>query len=238
MLPVLLGIFSLVFMAGTAQVIFFQISQIRDALREMAQQTVSGLSSELTSQTPDFAVMHISHSLTGNAGLMSAAFLGFMVCWFLLIYRVAGNARRAGGSLMRMSPGECILSFFLPVINLWKPLQALLNINAVFSPDSRRGGNTLIWAAWAVSVPGALLVFLYSLFVPFITFMKVLQGWNEDRETLTPECMGNDIQAVFLSMANPILYNGAVFLLSILLSTLMALYLDFRSRKMRPFTAE
>lgn len=238
MLPVLLGIFSLILMAGTAQVIFFRLPRIQDALREMAQQTASGLSSGLTGQTPDYTGIHVSHTLTGNAWLMSAAFLGFMACWFLLIYRVAENSRRAGGSLMRMSPEECILSFFLPVVNLWKPLQALLNINTVLSPGNRKGGAALIWTAWAVSVPGALLVFLYTLFMPLITFMKVFQGWNEDQDILTTERMGNDLQSVFLSMAAPILYNGTLFLLSILLSTLMVFYLDFRSRKMHPFTAE
>lgn len=234
-LPLLLGIFSLIVIAGTAHVVFFQAPQIRDTLREMANQFVSHAFSGKTDGLPD----HVSYSPAWNSGLaylLSLASLGCLACWLLMIHRLAADARRAGGTLMRMSPGECILSFFLPIVNLWRPLRALLDINAVLSPASRTGGAVLIWTAWAVSVPVTLLTFLGTFFLPLITFMNVFREWNANKDALDEENIRDGFQSILLSVMDPAVYNGIVFMLSVLLSTLMVFYLDFRSRKMLTLT--
>lgn len=230
MLPILLGVFSLVLIAGTAHIIFFQLSGIQDSLREMTDQIISCIISGPENQTAE----NVTYSLSWNTSLtclMLVASLGCAVCWFLLIYRLAEDARCAGGSLMRMNPGECVLSFFLPVVNLWRPLKALLGINAALSPDNRTGGAILIWTSWAINVPITLLTFLYTFLLPLVTFRNVFQRWSEDAGNLNQERLHDGIQSILLSAIDPIIYNGIVFMLGILFSTLMALYLDFRSRK-------
>ncbi|MCC8148052.1 DUF4328 domain-containing protein [Akkermansia sp.] len=237
-LPILLGIFSLVLIAGTAHVIFFQVSQIQDTLREMINQLISDAVSGQTGGQPEY----VSYSPAWNANLaylLSLASLGCLVCWFLMIYRLAADARRVGGTLMRMSPGECILSFFLPIVNLWRPLEALLNINSVLSTgSSRTGGAVLIWTAWAVSVPVTLLTFLGTFFLPLMTFMNVFQEWNEEKDSLSLESIQEGFQSIVLSVKDTFIYNGIVLMLGILFSTLMVFYLDFRSRKMLPLAAK
>ena len=81
------------------------------------------------------------------------------------------------------SPAKCVLSFILPVGNLWMPVKALLNINSILSPTSQTSGKVLIWTAWALSVPVTLLTLLYTLIHPFITFMETFVGWQEEADS-------------------------------------------------------
>ena len=136
---------------------------------------------------------------------------------------------------MQPSPAKCVLSFILPVGNLWMPVKALLNINSILSPTSQTSGKVLIWTAWALSVPVTLLTLLYTLIHPFITFMETFGGWQEEADSFPMEPVVQDIQSLFSAMLGPVLfYNGIVFMLSLLASNLMIYYLDARSRRMQP----
>lgn len=233
-LPILLAALSLVLLAGTYRVIFIQLPGIQEAVREIAGQLASPLAAGLP------AMGSVPFHLASSSGVWEQTVLflaaaAWITCWLLLVYRLARDARSLGGSRMQHTPGKCVLSFLLPVGNMWMPLKSLLDMNAIFSPARRKSGIALIWTAWAVSVPIALLAFLYTLSVPFITLLDTFRNWEGQEDLLTPGMMERDIQNVFNSLVEPmLLYNGIVFMLSILLSSLMVLYLDSRRRRMFP----
>lgn len=81
---------------------------------------------------------------------------------------------------MRASPLLCVLSFFLPVGNMDALQEAMLDVNKALSFPGPSRGKGWIWLAWAVSVPGSLLIFLYTLFQPLFHFSETLRAWAEE----------------------------------------------------------
>lgn len=230
-LPFLLGTLSLFLIAGTCFIIFFQLPWIQEAVRTMIGQ----MASELATLHTIPSGMEITYPGSEIGLVMFPISIACLACWLLLIYRLAWDARRIGGNLMQPSPAKCVLSFILPVGNLWMPVKALLNINSILSPVSRTPGKVLIWTAWSLSVPVTLLTFLYTLIHPFITFMKTSGEWQEQTAPFPMEMIIQDMQSLFSTMLGPVLfYNGIVFMLSLLASNLMICYLDTRSRRMQP----
>ena len=60
-----------------------------------------------------------------------AQFIIFIVLWILIlkwIYRANYNARQLGATGMTFTPGWSIGWYFVPIINLWKPYQAMKEI--------------------------------------------------------------------------------------------------------------
>ncbi len=94
----------------------------------------------------------------GGLGMIASFIAGVAVfcCWQ---YRVAANARALGAEGMQITPGWNVGWWFVPIANLYKPMQAMReNYNASL-PDVRvdnwmlRGTPAVIgwwWAAWLI----------------------------------------------------------------------------------------
>lgn len=228
-LPGLLAAFALLLIAETCYLMFIQLPRMQHEVQNLVQNIVSSMAEH----QPTSAEMSVSYHGSVPGTLMSLTFFACAICWLLLIYQLADKARLIGGDRMQTSPVQCVLYFLIPIGNMWLPLKALQNINAILSPHHRLTGAILIWASWAISIPITLLTVLYTLVQPFATFVDTFGGWNEQQGPLTDAAIGQGLNNLFNSILGPfILYNGAVFILSLLCSVSMALYLDFRSRRM------
>jgi len=73
------------------------------------------------------------------------------------IHRANFNARQLGAEGMRFTPGWAVGSFFIPVVNLWKPYQAMKEIwKASSSPSNWQGAPSgallgIWWFLWILS---------------------------------------------------------------------------------------
>ena len=73
------------------------------------------------------------------------------------IYRAARNLRALGASNLRFGPGMAVGSYFIPILNLFMPFQAMKEIwNASRTPLSKnlRAGNSLLtmwWTLWLIT---------------------------------------------------------------------------------------
>ncbi len=179
----LLCLFALALAGGTFYLLFHDLPLIQQAISETLAQTMKEL------QEGDRASLSLSlaRADAGSAapfmldgGLFYLSMAGLVVCWLMLVYRLAQNAETVKKGAMRASPLLCVLSFFLPVGNIWMPLQAMLDVNKAFSFPGPSRGKGWIWLAWAVSVQGSLLIFLYTLFQPLFRFSETLRAWAEE----------------------------------------------------------
>jgi hypothetical protein len=106
--------------------------------------------------------------LVGLAGLgvlaMLVASAVFVCIW---IHRASRNLKGLGRVGMRNTPGGCVASFFIPIANLWLPLQAMKEIWQASDPTAEQGSwfaakSTplvgLWWGAWIVT--GVISVFV------------------------------------------------------------------------------
>lgn len=196
---------------GTFYLLFHDLPLIQQAISETLAQTMKEL------QEGDRASLSLSLAradassaapLTLDGGLFYLSMAGLVVCWLMLVYRLAQNAETVKKGAMRASPLLCVLSFFLPVGNIWMPLQAMLDVNKALSFPGPSRGKGWIWLAWAVSVPGSLLIFLYTLFQPLFHFSETLRAWAEE----SPEnvlALDRELEALLNGMVRPvIMYNG------------------------------
>lgn len=229
LLPILLGALSLLLIAATVDLLFIRLPLIQESVQELAGRLASaaaanqpltvGLPADQTSSFPDAA----------GQFLLLLALPCWIACWLLMVYRLARKAQRLGGNRMRTSPRRCVLSFLLPVGNMWMPVNALLDINAILSPDRRTPGIWLIWTAWAVNVPVALLTFLYTLSLPVSAFIQTFREWGGGEGADEAAALEEGLRAMFgAPMTDMLVYNGSIFILCILASGLTVLYLDSR----------
>ena len=76
----------------------------------------------------------------------------FFLTW---VYRISWNGHYFSNSTQRHSPGWAVAYFFIPIVNLWRPYQALWDAHQAFidrTADSK--GNFIFqlwWFAWLVS---------------------------------------------------------------------------------------
>lgn len=207
----LLCLFALTLAGGTFYLLFHDLPLIQQAISETLAQTMKEL------QEGDRASLSLSLAraeagsaapFTLDGGLFYLSMAGLVVCWLMLVYRLAQNAETVKKGAMRASPLLCVLSFFLPVGNIWMPLQAMLDVNKALSFPGPSRGKGWIWLAWAVSVPGSLLIFLYTLFQPLFHFSETLRAWAEE----SPEnvlALDRELEALLNGMVRPvIMYNG------------------------------
>ena len=132
----LLCLFALALAGGTLYLLFHDLPLIQQAISETLAQTMKEL------QEGDRASLSLSLAradassaapLTLDGGLFYLSMAGLVVCWLMLVYRLAQNAETVKKGAMRASPLLCVLSFFLPVGNIWMPLQAMLDVNKALS---------------------------------------------------------------------------------------------------------
>lgn len=73
------------------------------------------------------------------------------------IHRANFNARQLGAEGMRFTPGWAVGSYFIPIVNLWKPYQAMKEIwKASSSPSNWQGAPSgallgIWWFLWLLS---------------------------------------------------------------------------------------
>lgn len=231
----LLCLFALVLAGGTLYLLFHDLPLIQQAISETLAQTMkelqegerASLSLSLTTAEAGSAA-----PFTLDGGLFYLSMAGLVACWLMLVYRLAQNAETVKKGAMRASPLLCVLSFFLPVGNIWMPLQAMLDVNKALSFPGPSRGKGWIWLAWAVSVPGSLLVFLYTLFEPLFHFSETLRAWAEENPD-SVLALDRELEALLNGMARPvIMYNGTAFLVSLASSVLMMLHFYFLQKRL------
>lgn len=118
---------------------------------------------------PDFydmsAPIQPGEDLLGNAQIVVGvlfllSFLPTIVVFCVCINRLSHNVRALGARNMRFTPGWAVGYFFIPILNLFRPYQAVKEIELASSPDAgpedwhRRNGSGLVglwWTFWITS---------------------------------------------------------------------------------------
>lgn len=84
-----------------------------------------------------------------------------VVLFCMWAYRANANARALGASDLSVSPGWTVGWFFIPVAHLWKPYQAIAEVDRASGPDDptdstswHRSRTSMVvhlwWAAWVI----------------------------------------------------------------------------------------
>jgi hypothetical protein len=98
--------------------------------------------------------------LAGMSLLSLAVSIGSWISVGMWLHRAASNLRGLGRYGMAFSPAACIAWFFVPVANLWKPLQAVGELWRASDPTADQGswvsspGTPLLatwWSAWMLA---------------------------------------------------------------------------------------
>lgn len=87
-----------------------------------------------------------------------AIYVSLVVLYSVWVYRANRNARALGARDMTFSPGWCVGWFFVPIMNLFKPYQAVKEIWKASNPSTagswQQGESpglvTLWWALWII----------------------------------------------------------------------------------------
>lgn len=229
----LLCLFALALAGGTLYLVFHDLPLIQQAIAETVAQSVKEL------QEGGSAAASLTHVNAGSTApftmdgsLFYLCTAGLVVCWLMLIYRLAQNAETVKKGALRCTPLLCVLSFFLPVGNIWMPLQAMLDINKALSSPGPSRGKGWIWTAWAVSVPGSLLIFLYTLCQPLASFFQTFRAWAEE-DPGNAFALDRELEALMNGMVRSvIMYNGMAFIACLLASVLMMLHFHSLQRRL------
>ncbi len=104
----------------------------------------------------------------GVIGLLQVAVTLITAIIFLKwTYRIINNAYSVDGSSLTISPGWGIGYYFVPILSLWKPYQALRDAYDVLISKCAVERNQLMfslwWAAWIISCIAGQTVFRISL---------------------------------------------------------------------------
>jgi hypothetical protein len=109
--------------------------------------------------------------------------LFIVIIFAIWIVRANKNVRALGATDLRMTPGWAVGFFFIPIMNLWKPYQAMKDLweaSHYFSSNPTKTGSILPiwWALW-----------LLSNFVANISFRLTLsaEGLEQLRTATTVE---------------------------------------------------
>lgn len=229
----LLCLFALALAGGTLYLVFHDLPLIQQAIAETVVQSVKEL------QEGGSAAASLTHVNAGSTApftmdgsLFYLCTAGLSICWLMLVYRLAQNAETVKKGALRCTPLLCVLSFFLPVGNIWMPLQAMLDINKALSSPGPSRGKGWIWTAWAVSVPGSLLIFLYTLCQPLAGFFQTFRAWAEE-DLGNAFALDRELEALMNGMVRPvIMYNGMAFIACLLASVLMMLHFHSLQRRL------
>jgi hypothetical protein len=118
---------------------------VADGVMRALQMTMGdSLTSGARGGTPDITAL----ALIGFAGLgvlvMSVCSWVFIPVWF---HRASSNLRGLGRYGMAFTPAGCAGWFFVPIANLWKPVQAMAEIWRASDPEADQGS----WFASSLS---------------------------------------------------------------------------------------
>jgi hypothetical protein len=105
--------------------------------------------------------------LVGLSGLgVLATLVASAVFVCIWIHRASKNLKGLGRVGMRNTPGGCVAGFFIPIANLWMPMQAMKEIWRASDPTAEQGSwfaaksSPLVglwWGAWLLT--GVISVF-------------------------------------------------------------------------------
>jgi hypothetical protein len=112
-------------------------------------------------------------ALLVTLALASLGMLLLTVCSWVLVpvwmHSASSNLRRLGRWGMQFSPAGCAGSFFIPIVNLWWPAQAMSEIWRASDPETGEGAwvtssSTPLVAAWwaAYLVSGFVALFSFA----------------------------------------------------------------------------
>jgi hypothetical protein len=107
--------------------------------------------------------------LVGAAGLgVLLSLVGAAVFFLFWIHRASSNLRGLGRVGMRTTPGWCVGGYFVPILNLFQPMQSMKEIWQASDPQAVQGSwfasdsTPLVgiwWAAWMLT--GVIGVFAF-----------------------------------------------------------------------------
>lgn len=105
------------------------------------------------------------HGFGGSLGLDGVGLLEIPALVLLLIWQYrAAQAARAAGYPAKRSPGWGVGSWFVPIVNLWMPFEALRDCLPPGTPH--RGRVWLILVLWVVGVVVGIAGFFTAVFAP------------------------------------------------------------------------
>jgi hypothetical protein len=105
--------------------------------------------------------MALMIAFVGLTASRLAAFILSTVMFCVWVFRASKNVRALGTRRMRFSAGLCVVWFFVPIMSLFKPYQAVREIyvcsNPKVSENARYEGESLQllgwwWAAWIAAL--------------------------------------------------------------------------------------
>lgn len=135
-----------------------------------------------------------------NAWLVTIGFVqtGLYVvtalCVFVWTYRMNRNVRRLGARGMRFSPGWSIGSYFIPIVGLWKPYQAMCEIWCA----SRDPAN------WSSVVPTARLGWWWACLIAACTVGRLSNGMADGVESVDDRLVANLLTLISDSLIAPL----------------------------------
>jgi hypothetical protein len=117
------------------------------------------LTGEVAKVDPDhFTLMDIVHLLLGLPQLLIV--LASSVAFLMWIHRASVNARWLGAQGMTFTPGWSVGYYFIPILNFWKPYQAMKEIwrassNPTAWPSERAPALLPVW--WGLWIASSIL---------------------------------------------------------------------------------
>ena len=132
------------------------------------------------------AILEVAEDVAGVATLFLFVYVASAVAFLMWQFRVSGNIRRFGMPSQRFSPGWGVVTWFVPIINLFLPYQVMAEI--------WRGSNATTREAWNKStVPFALGVWwglhLLSSVLPLIG-LRMQDGFPPSRGSILLDMIG------------------------------------------------
>lgn len=91
-----------------------------------------------------------------------------IVMFCVWMFRVSKNARALGAREMRFDAGWAVASFFIPILNLFRPYQAVKEIELASTPDAgpldwqRRKPSGIVSTWWAFWIIGGIINYIAS----------------------------------------------------------------------------
>lgn len=109
----------------------------------------------------------IRESIIGGIQFLLFILQGIIV--LMWIYRANKNVRALGASYMRFSPGWSVGWYFIPIVHLWKPYQAMKEIfinSEELAPKPKKNKRFLLplwWTLWIISEVIGRIILKYAM---------------------------------------------------------------------------
>ena len=131
-----------------------------------------------------------------------------MIVFCLWTYRISSNAHHFSGSTQRHPPSWSVGSYFVPIVNLWHPYQALWDAHKTFINTGEKLKSASVfqfwWTAWFASGIIGLVVFrkintLNQTLQEVDKSLKPSEIWDTLME-ISLAGIGSNIFSIFLNL--------------------------------------